>query len=149
MTAPQQRPGRHAGPKQPDRDCRGQSVSLLVILIMAAMIFTAGLVIDGGQKVAGTTRAEAAAAAAARAASNAAAARELGGNDPASAAVTAGRAFLAGQPDVSGSVSITAGIVQVRTTTSSPTIFLSVIGIDRVTSTGSAQTNIVPTGQNR
>lgn len=131
------------------RDQRGQSVSVLVILVMAAMIFTAGLVVDGGQKVAGTTRAEAAAAGATRAASNAAATEELAGDDAGGAAVTAARRFLAGQPDVAGSVSIAAGVVRVETTTTSPTVFLSVIGIDAVTSTGSAEANIVPTGQTR
>ena len=131
------------------RDERGQSVSLLALLIMAAMILTAGLVIDGGQKVDAASRAEAAAAGAARAAGNAAATQELAANDSASAAVLAAKSYLAGQPDVTGHVSIDHGIVSVRTSSSTDTIFLSVIGIDHVTGTGSADANIVPTGHDR
>jgi len=56
-----------------DRNERGQSISLFVLVIMSALITTTGLVIDGGQKVAATSRAESAAAGAGRAASNAAA----------------------------------------------------------------------------
>ena len=44
------------------RDQRGQSISLLVLMIMSALLITTGLVIDGGQKVAATSRAESAAA---------------------------------------------------------------------------------------
>ncbi len=131
------------------RDQRGQSVSLLVLLIMAAMILTAGLVIDGGQKIDATSRAEAAAAGAARAAGNAAATQELAGDQAASAAVLAARNYLAGQPDVGGTVAIANGVVSVRTSASATTIFLSVIGIDTVTGTGSADADIVPTGHDR
>lgn len=130
-------------------DERGQSVSLLVILVMTAMIFTAGLVIDGGQKAASAASAESAAVGAARAASNAAATQELAGHDAAGAAVTAAKAYLAGQPGVSGTVTVSAGVVGVRTSSSAPTIFLSLLGIGSVTGTGSADANIVPTGQDR
>lgn len=47
------------------RDERGQSVSVFVTVVFAAMIMTAGLVIDGGQKITAASRAETAAAGAA------------------------------------------------------------------------------------
>ena len=53
------------------RDERGQSVSVFITVVFAALIMTAGLVIDGGQKIAAASRAETAAAGAARAATNA------------------------------------------------------------------------------
>ena len=113
---------------------------------MAALIMTAGLVVDGGQKVAAASRAETAAAGASRAAGNAAATQELGAHDPAGPPLRAARTYLAGQPGVRGSVTVAGGIVTVRTHATEPTIFLAMIGIDAVTGTGSAQANIVPTG---
>lgn len=130
-------------------DERGQSISLFVLVIMGALIMTAGLVIDGGQKVAATSRAESAAAGASRAAGNAAATQQLGGADPASAAVLAAKGYLAGQPGVEGTVSISNGIIVVTTTANEPTILLSIIGVASVSGEGSARANIVPTGDSR
>lgn len=132
-----------------DFDDRGQSVSVFAILIMGAMILTAGLVIDGGQKVSAASRSEVAASGAARAAGNAAATQELAGSDPAGAAVSAARSYLAGQPDVQGTVSVSAGVVTIHTRTTEPTIFLSAIGLRSVQGIGSAQANLVATGQTR
>jgi len=131
------------------RNERGQSVSVFSLLIMGAMILTAGLVIDGGQKVAAASRAEAAAAGAARAAANAAATQELAGRDPVGPAVTAARAYLAGQPDVEGSATVAAGTVSVQTRATETTIFLGVLGINTLTAAGQAEANLVPTGQQR
>jgi hypothetical protein len=131
------------------RDERGQSISLFTLVIMGALIMTTGLVIDGGQKVAATSRAESAAAGASRAAGNAAATQQLGGADPASSALLAARTYLAGQPGVQGTVSVTNGVVLVTTSAEQPTIFLSIIGIESVSAHGSAQANIVPTGDSR
>ena len=133
----------------PTRDERGLSVTPFVAVIFAALIMTAGLVIDGGQKVAATSRAETAAAGASRAAGNAAATQELGVGNPAGAAVAAARNYLAGQPGVTGSVTVSSGIVEVRTQATEPTIMLSVIGIHEVTGAGRAQASIVPTGESR
>ena len=131
------------------RDERGQSISLFVLVIMGALIMTTGLVVDGGQKVAATSRAESAATGASRAAGNAAATQQLGGADPAAAAVLAAKIYLAGQPGVNGTVSLSNGIVIVTTDASEPTIFLSIIGIGSVRGQGSARANIVPTGESR
>jgi hypothetical protein len=132
-----------------DRDERGLTVSVFVLLLLAALVATAGLVIDGGQKVTAASRAEAAADGAARAAGNAAATQRLAGRDGAGAAVLAGKAYLAGEPGVIGSVSLAAGVVRVETSATEPTIFLSAVGVDAVTGTGSATAGIVPTGEDR
>jgi len=63
--------------------------------------------------------------------------------------VLAAKAYLAGQPGVTGSVSLAGGVVRVDTSASEPTLFLSAIAIDEVTGTGSATASIVPTGQER
>ena len=90
----------------PSRDERGLSVTPFVAVIFAALIMTVGLVVDGGQKVAAASRAETAAAGASRAAGNAAATQELGARDPVAAATLAARTYLAGQPGVTGSVTV-------------------------------------------
>jgi hypothetical protein len=134
---------------KPQRDERGQSITPFVIVIMSALIMTAGLVVDGGQKVSAASRAEVAASGASRAAGNAAATKELAGTDPGGAAVLAARAYLAGQPGVQGSVTVASGVVSVHTRAEEPTIFLSMIGIESVAGSGSAEANIVATGESR
>ena len=119
------------------RSERGQSISLFVLVIMGALITTTGLVIDGGQKVAATGRAESAAAGASRAAGNAAATQQLGGANPAGAAVLAAKAYLAANRG-GRQISISNGVVQVTTSAQEPTILLSIIGIRSVTGEGSA-----------
>jgi hypothetical protein len=135
--------------RSPARDERGLSITPFVSVVFAALIMTAGLVIDGGQKVAATSRAETTAAGASRAAGNAAATQELGARDPAGAAVSAARNYLAGQPGVTGTVTVAAGVVEVRTRATEPTILLSAIGIDEVIGTGRAEASIVPSGESR
>jgi hypothetical protein len=136
-------------PTAADRNEGGQSISLFVLVIMSALMITAGLVIDGGQKVTATSRAESAAAGAGRAAGNAAATQQLGGADAVGAAVLAAKTYLAGQPGVVGTVSISNGVIVVRTSANEPTILLSVIGISSVSGQGSARVNIVATGDSR
>ena len=140
---------RWISPRPAVRDERGLSMTPFVAVIMAALIMTAGLVIDGGQKVAAASRAETAAAGASRAAGNAAATQELGAHDPVIAAARAARTYLAGQPGVAGSVTVASGIVSVRTQATEPTVFLAVIGIETVQGTGFAQANIVASGESR
>lgn len=131
------------------RDERGLVVSVFVLLVLAALVATAGLVVDGGQRVTAASRAEAAADGAARAAGNAAATQRLAGRTGAGAAVLAAKTYLAGQPGVSGTVTLAGGAVRVETSATAPTLFLSTIGIDEVTGTGSASASVVPTGQER
>lgn len=130
-------------------DERGLSISVLVVMIMGALISTAGLVIDGGQQVTASARAESAAAGASRAAGNAVATQQLGGRNPAGSAVLAARSYLAGQPGVRGSVSVANGVVSITTTATEPTIFLAAIGVAEVTGTGQATASVVATGQRR
>ena len=131
------------------RDELGLSITPFVAVLFAALIMTVGLVVDGGQKVAAASRAEAAAAGASRAAGNAAATQELGARDPVAAATLAARTYLAGQPGVTGSVTVSRGVVHVQTSAVEPTFFLGIVGIDAVTGSGTAQANIVPTGATR
>jgi hypothetical protein len=135
--------------RRPVRDERGQSISVFVLLLMGALVLVAGLVVDGGQKISAAGLAESAAGGASRAAGNAAATEQLGGADPTGAAVLAAKAYLAGQPAVKGTVSLHRGVVRVTTTSTAPTVFLGVLGLDTVTGTGSAEANIVPTGRTR
>lgn len=130
-------------------DERGQSVSVFVTVVFAALIMTAGLVIDGGQKVAAASRAQTAAAGAARAASNAGVTQTLGGNSPGAAAQRAASAYLAGQPDVAGSASVSDGVVTIRTHASERTLFLSLIGIDSVSASATVRANAVGPGETR
>ena len=64
-------------------------------------------------------------------------------------AVLAAKASLRRQPGVQGEVTVVDGVVTVRTTSTAPTVFLSVVGIDSVTGTGTAKADIVATGQTR
>ncbi len=128
------------------RNQRGQAVSVFICVVIAAMIITAGLVVDGGQQIAAATRAEVAAAGAARAATDASATNALAGQSGAGPAVLAARSYLAGQPGVTGSVEVSGGVVTVRTAASEPTVFLSAIGIGSVQARGAASAVLVATG---
>lgn len=131
------------------RDERGQSVSVFVTVVFAALIMTTGLVIDGGQKITAASRAESAAAGAARAATNAGVTQTIAGRSPGDASLQAATAFLAGQPGVSGHASVSNGVVTVRTHASERTIFLALIGIDSVSATGHAASNAVGPHESR
>lgn len=124
-------------------DERGQSLSVFVLVVVAAMFLTAGLVIDGGQQAAAMSRAESVAASAARAGGNAAATGAVVGRTDPAAATRAARNYLAASPGVSGTVELRGGLVVVTTRSQQPTIFLSAIGIDHVTGTGRAEARVV------
>jgi hypothetical protein len=130
----------------PTPDERGQSLSAFVAVVLAALIMITGLVVDGGQKATAVSRAESAAAGAARAAGNAVAGQQVAGRSDVGAARLAAQNYLAGTPGVSGEVAVTAGVVTVTTRTSAPTIFLSAIGIDQVSGSGSAAVDVVAVG---
>ena len=130
------------------RDERGGSVYILAIMSLASIMLLLGLVVDGGTKVAAATEAEAAAAAAARAGVNAAAPAQLAGY-PAdtAAAAQAARSHLL-QAGVQGTVTVLpGGNLQVTTSQTRPTVFLSMIGINQVTGTGHAEANLARTGE--
>lgn len=121
----------------------------MVLVVMSSLFLLAGLVIDGGQQVVATRRAEAVAAATARVGADAGAAALVSSADPARSAADARRAasdYLAQSPDVTGSVSVQAGVVQVSTASTEQTIFLSLIGVTTVTGDGSAQAELFTVG---
>jgi hypothetical protein len=126
-------------PAKPARDERGGSQTVMVLLIMASLILVAGLVVDGGRKVAAAERAEAAAAGAARAGADASATSRLADRIDTTTAVLAARQYLAATPQVSGSVQLLAGgKLQVITQSTRPTVYLSAIGMSTVTGRGNA-----------
>lgn len=126
----------------PARDERGQSLSVLVLVVVTALLLVAGLVIDGGAQSTAARRAEQAASEAARAAIDAgAAARAAGRAAHVGAMVAAGRSVLTDR-GVEGSVTVTAGRVRVETATRTETVFLGLIGIDALAATGSAEADL-------
>lgn len=136
----------------PRRDQRGQAISLYVLGVISALFVMAGLVVDGGQKAHAISRAESVAAGAARAAANAGAGSTVApgssGGLQVGAARQAAQDFLSastggGRAAVTGTVTVTDSRVVVNTATSAPTLFLSLIGIDRVEGTGTATAQVV------
>lgn len=119
------------------------SLSVLVLLWIGAIIMIAGMVVDGGQQVTAARRAESAAGGAARAAADAGATYRLAGRSDPGAAVAAARTYLAAADGVSGQVNVTAGVVRVEAESSASTIFLSVLGIDRVRAHAAAEADLV------
>ena len=126
---------------------RGGSQSILLLGVVVALVLSAGLVVDGGRKTAAARDAEAVAAGAARAGLNAAATRRLAGRADTTAAVSAARSFLAGAPEVSGSVQLLpGGRLRVTTQSTQPTRYLSLVGIPTVTGRGEATADLIGTG---
>lgn len=129
--------------KKATRDERGMSVSVMVLLWIGALLLVAGLIVDGGQQVTAARRAESVAAGAARAAADAGATGRLAGRPDPGTAMRAARAYLAGANGVRGTAGLRGGVVRVETESTSPTIFLSVIGIAQVRGTAAAEADLV------
>jgi Flp pilus assembly protein TadG len=123
------------------------SITLMLLALFVALIALAGIVIDGGAKLNQAENATAIAQEAARAGAgmvNQADAYSSGTFtvDPAQA-ITAARQYLA-SAGYQGTVSQpTADSIRVTVTVTSPTRVLSIIGIDSMTSTGSATASLV------
>lgn len=109
---------------------------MTAVLVMAIFL-VAGLVVDGGARARAHRRAEVVAALAVRQGSDASAADRLVGRDGSAAALRAARDALAAE-GVEGEVSLAGGVLSVTTRTSSPTTFLSLLGVGRLEATGSA-----------
>ncbi|MDO5683979.1 MAG: pilus assembly protein TadG-related protein, partial [Propionibacteriaceae bacterium] len=124
-------------------DERGMSLSVLVLLWIGALIIVAGLVVDGGQQVTAARRAESAAAGAARAAADAGGTYRLAGRNDPGAGVAAAQAYIAAIDNVRGTVTLSSGVVRVDTQSSSPTIFLSLLGIGEVYASAVAEADLV------
>jgi hypothetical protein len=126
---------------------RGGSQSILLLGVVVALVLSAGLVVDGGRKTAAARDAEAVAAGAARAGLNAGATGRLAGRANTGAAVSAARSFLAGAPDVSGSVQLLpGGRLRVTTQSTQTTRYLSIVGINTVTGRGEATADLIESG---
>lgn len=126
------------------RDQRGMSLSVFVAVSVLALLLVAGLVVDGGAQAVAARRAELVAAAAARAAADDTATARLAGKRPeAASAIAAAQRVLTDSRDVAGEVRLVGGRVVVTTTTGIDTVFLSLIGITRLSGRGSAEAELV------
>ena len=119
-------------------DQRGQALSAFVAVVLTALFGVAGLVVDGGAKSAGRAEAESVAAHAARAAVDASARARATGTPLDVGAVRAAGAQVISDRGLVGEVTIVDGVVRVTTTSTSRTVFLSLVGITTLTSTGEA-----------
>lgn len=124
------------------------SVTIFFAVAVIALLLGLGLVVDGGAKVRGLQRADDLAAEAARAGGQAinTPAAITGASpylDPGTA-VRSAQAYLHANA-VTGTVSIIDGgrAVRVDVTTGTDTVFLALIGIHTMTTTGTAQASLV------
>lgn len=111
------------------RDERGNTLTVFVAVVVAALVLMAGLVVDGGAQSTASRRCHQVAAQAARAATDAGAAGKAAGSgaDPA-AMVRAAREVLDAS-GLTGTVTVAGGAVRVQTQARTSTVFLSLIGI--------------------
>ncbi len=122
---------------------RGMSLSPFVVILLPALLVVIGLVVDGGAQAAAARHAERVAAFAARAGTDAAAGERLsGGTQAAVVAISAARQALAQDPDVTGSVTVVDGAVEVRTQARAGTKLLNLIGIDELSAEGFARADL-------
>lgn len=120
------------------RDERGQSLSALVAVVLVALFLVTGLVVDGGRQVAAARSAESGAAQAARAASDQSATTRASGTGLDVGAVRAAGQRVLAERRLTGEVSVVGGQVRVTARSSSPTLFLSLVGIATVSGAGEA-----------
>ena len=124
------------------------SVTVFLAITVVGLLVLIGLVVDGGVKIRAAQHADAVAAEAARAAGQEVALPEVVGHQDVTVdrqgAVNAANAYLAAAGET-GSVVVgpDGTTVEVTVTTSSPTAFLSLIGITTVTVTGRAEVALV------
>lgn len=122
------------------RDERG-AASVLFAVIALALFAVVGLVVDGGAGLRANRAADHAASEAARAASQHITGGAISGSPPrlaGPAAAAAARSYL-DAAGVSGTVNIRGDTVHVSTTTTEPTVILSVLGFrSSITATGEA-----------
>lgn len=136
-----------ARPYRSRADGERGSLTLLLAALMVALLALAGLVIDGGRKLNQSSSAFAIAQEAARAGAGmvdrSAAYRSGTFKVDETQALTAARAYLA-DSGYSGTVSPDGTQrIRVTVTVTQPTLVLSLIGMDTLTSTGSAVASLV------
>lgn len=124
---------------------RGE-VSELVVVIFVAVVLVVGLVVDGGAKMTAASQASSIAQQAARAGAQPLDALPDNGAPAvldSSAAAAAAREYLA-DAGATGSVHVTGtDTIEVTVTTSEPTVFLGMIGIQSVTATRTASVHLI------
>ena len=129
------------------RERGGGAVSVPVAVLLLALLAVAGLAVDGARKAQQVATADAVAEEAARAGAQAvdltAAQRGQARLDP-TAARTAAQRYLAAT-GVPGTVTVTGDRIQVDVTATTPTVLLGLVGVETITSTGSAQAQLVAT----
>ena len=129
------------------RERGGGAVSVPVAVLLLALLAVAGLAVDGARKAQQVATADAVAEEAARAGAQAvdltAAQRGQARLDP-TAARTAAQRYLTAT-GVPGTVTVTGDRIQVDVTATTPTVLLGLVGVETITSTGSAQAQLVAT----
>jgi Flp pilus assembly protein TadG len=137
--------------RPPASDRERGSLSLMVALLFVALVCLAGIVVDAGSKLNADQNAAAVAQEAARAGATLADQSTAYATgrfvvDQASA-VAAARAYLAAVPDMHGTVTAVGdSTIEVTVTEVIPTRFLSLIGIDSMTTTATARAALVSGG---
>jgi Flp pilus assembly protein TadG len=119
------------------------SLSPFIAILLPALLVMIGLVIDGGAQAAAARRAESVAAAAARAAADDSAAAKLAGAKPNIAHAIAVAHSAIAAAGIAGEVQVVAGRVVVHTKATVATSLLSLIGITKLTASGSAEAELV------
>lgn len=123
-----------------DRRSQRGNVVLFALVIVFALMLTVGFVVDGGGRIAALQRADSVAREAARFAGQAMTSDALRGTstkvDPAAGRAAAQRYLAAA--NVTGTVSIQGDTVHVEARVTYDPVFLSIVGIRRVTMTGEA-----------
>lgn len=128
------------------------SITVFVAVCSIGLLAIAGLVVDGGAKVRAAQRADRIAAQAARAGGQAVDVTEVLAGRPIRVdrrtALMAAAAYLHAA-GVEGSTQLVDGGsgLEVTTTTTSPTIFLGLIGVPSFTVRGGAEVSLVPTAR--
>ncbi|MFD7161193.1 pilus assembly protein TadG-related protein [Kribbella sp. NPDC059898] len=125
------------------------SMSLFFIVVVIALLGSAGLVVDGARQVSAQRHAQAAAEDAARAGGQAISSSALTGQSQLS--VDTGRAAAAARSNlaaagVDGAIAVNGTTLTVSTTTNQSTVFLSMFGIDSFTVHGRATARLAQGG---
>ena len=129
------------------RERGGGAVSVPVAVLLLALLAVAGLAVDGARKAQQVATADAVAEEAARAGAQAvdlaAAQRGQARLHPAAARAAAQRYLAA--TGTAGTVTVTSTWMRSPVTVTTPTVLLGLVGVETITSTGSAQAQLVAT----
>ncbi|GAA4660137.1 pilus assembly protein TadG-related protein [Arthrobacter cryoconiti] len=121
------------------------SATMFFIVLFVGLLLAIGLVVDGGAKTAGFQEARAVAESAARAAAGSIDGNSVAGGTPLVnpyAAQAAAESYISAS-GLSGGATVSGTTVTVTVTKTSPTIFLSAIGIRSLNSTATATAQLL------